>query len=121
VPYSMRETFGGLGAKNAEGNRSPKRSNGALGRLALRDEVNAKVHSGIADWLLNALVSARSRIEPKWRNGKRRGFKILRPYGLVGSTPTFGTKLDIWGFESPSALFAPNPTASSNVKSHRRT
>ena len=28
---------------------------------------------------------------PKWRNGRRRGFKIPRPRGLVGSSPTLGT------------------------------
>lgn len=34
----------------------------------------------------------RPAFEPKWRNGKRSGFKIRRPHGLVGSSPTFGTK-----------------------------
>jgi hypothetical protein len=31
------------------------------------------------------------RILPKWRNGRRKGFKILRGKPHVGSTPTFGT------------------------------
>ena len=30
--------------------------------------------------------------KPGWRNGIRRGLKILRPQGRVGSTPTPGTK-----------------------------
>ena len=29
---------------------------------------------------------------PGWRNGLRRGLKILDPKGFVGSTPTPGTK-----------------------------
>jgi|GEM_PF-893723 hypothetical protein len=29
---------------------------------------------------------------PKWRNGRRSGFKIRRPKGREGSTPSFGTK-----------------------------
>ena len=29
---------------------------------------------------------------PKWRNGRRRGFKIPRLNGLVGSSPTLGTR-----------------------------
>ena len=28
---------------------------------------------------------------PEWRNGKRSGFKIRRPYGLEGSSPSSGT------------------------------
>jgi hypothetical protein len=28
---------------------------------------------------------------PKWRNGRRSGFKIRRPYGREGSSPSFGT------------------------------
>lgn len=31
------------------------------------------------------------RILPKWRNGRRKGLKILRGQPHVGSTPTFGT------------------------------
>jgi hypothetical protein len=31
------------------------------------------------------------RIRPKWRNGRRGGFKIRYPQGFVGSSPTFGT------------------------------
>ena len=29
---------------------------------------------------------------PGWRNGRRKGLKILRPQGHVGSTPTPGTR-----------------------------
>src|SRR5271155_3068480 len=28
---------------------------------------------------------------PKWRNGRRSGFKIRRPKGREGSSPSFGT------------------------------
>lgn len=31
--------------------------------------------------------------EPEWRNGRRRGLKILRPQGRAGSTPASGTNL----------------------------
>jgi hypothetical protein len=41
----------------------------------------------------NILALARSvEIAPKWRNGRRAGFKIRCPQGRVGSTPTFGTQ-----------------------------
>jgi hypothetical protein len=29
---------------------------------------------------------------PEWRNGRRRGLKILRAHARVGSTPISGTK-----------------------------
>ena len=35
--------------------------------------------------------SCREFAVPKWRNGRRRGFKIPRLNGLVGSSPTLGT------------------------------
>ncbi len=40
---------------------------------------------------------------PNWRNGRRRGFKILRPRGRPGSSPGFGT----WGaFQLPFLFLA---------------
>ncbi len=37
---------------------------------------------------------AKSRQKPKWRNGRRGGFKIRCPRGRVGSSPTFGTNAE---------------------------
>ena len=33
---------------------------------------------------------------PKWRNGRRRGFKIPRLHGRAGSSPALGTSLMIY-------------------------
>ncbi len=50
-------------------------------RKAFGNEVNARVQLGIANRYRAALVFALSN-EPKWRNGKRGGFKIRCPLGL---------------------------------------
>lgn len=39
----------------------------------------------------NGTKSSESKNKPKWRNGRRGGFKIRCPQGRVGSSPTFGT------------------------------
>lgn len=44
-------------------------------------------------------------IKPGWRNGLRRGLKILDPYGFVGSTPTPGTTIVILYFLPALFLF----------------
>ena len=42
---------------------------------------------------------ARTPEMPKWRNGRRSGFKIRRPKGREGSTPSFGTARSLPRFE----------------------
>src|SRR4028118_1260519 len=42
---------------------------------------------------------------PEWRNGRRRGLKILRLHGRVGSTPTSGTnQIQLVSSGSPGSL-----------------
>ena len=43
----------------------------------------------------NYFVSLLNYLMPEWRNGRRRGFKIPRPYGRVSSSLTLGTSFPL--------------------------
>ena len=54
--------------------------------------------------------------KPEWRNGKRSGFKIRRPYGLEGSSPSPGTRRNNYGFHLGSDRVGKPPPAASGTK-----